>query len=73
MKRKSQAKLLGRYIVADPEICHEKPVIRGTRLTVESYNLVHGTCDYSGNQISFWPLVIKNSQSSVAYVVTIRR
>ena len=34
MRRKSQAKLLGRYIVADPEICHGKPTFRGTRIFV---------------------------------------
>lgn len=34
MERKSQAKLLGRYIVADPEICHGKPTFRGTRIFV---------------------------------------
>ena len=27
-------KLLGRHIVADPEICHGKPTIRGTRIMV---------------------------------------
>ena len=32
MTRKSQ--LLGRYIVADPEICHGKPTFRGTRIFV---------------------------------------
>lgn len=26
--------LLGRYIVADPNICHGKPTIRGTRIMV---------------------------------------
>jgi len=26
--------LLGRYIVADPEICHGKPTFRGTRIMV---------------------------------------
>ena len=26
--------LLGRYIVADPEICHGKPTFRGTRIIV---------------------------------------
>jgi uncharacterized protein (DUF433 family) len=30
MKRK----LLGRYIVSDPEICHGKPTFRGTRIMV---------------------------------------
>ena len=34
MRRKPQAKLLGRYIVADPEICHGKPTFRGTRIFV---------------------------------------
>ena len=27
-------KLLGRYIVADPAICHGKPTFRGTRIMV---------------------------------------
>jgi uncharacterized protein (DUF433 family) len=34
MKRKPQAKLLGRYIVADPAICHGRPTFRGTRIFV---------------------------------------
>jgi uncharacterized protein (DUF433 family) len=29
-----QTKLLGRYIVADPKICHGKPTFRGTRIMV---------------------------------------
>jgi len=33
-KRKSTALQLGRYIVADPEICHGKPTFRGTRIFV---------------------------------------
>src|SRR5437879_10090971 len=31
---KKQRKLLGRYIVADPEICHGKPTFVGTRIMV---------------------------------------
>lgn len=27
-------KIIGRYIVADSEICHGKPTIRGTRVMV---------------------------------------
>jgi uncharacterized protein (DUF433 family) len=27
-------KVLGRYIVVDPEICHGKPTFRGTRIMV---------------------------------------
>jgi uncharacterized protein (DUF433 family) len=33
-KQKEQAKILGRYIVADPKICHGKPTFRGTRVLV---------------------------------------
>jgi uncharacterized protein (DUF433 family) len=29
-----KAKSLGRYIVADPKICHGEPVFRGTRILV---------------------------------------
>jgi uncharacterized protein (DUF433 family) len=34
MKRKTRAKLLGRFIIADPKICHGKPTFRGTRIFV---------------------------------------
>ena len=30
-----KAKELGKYIVADPEICHGKPTFRGTRIFVK--------------------------------------
>ena len=29
-----ETKLIGRYIIADPEICHGKPTFRGTRTLV---------------------------------------
>jgi len=29
-----QHKMIGRYIVTDPEICHGKPTFRGTRIMV---------------------------------------
>jgi len=32
--RSRKPKLLGRYIVADPGICHGKPTFRGTRIMV---------------------------------------
>ncbi len=32
--KNTQAKLLGRYIVADPAICHGRPIFRGTRIFV---------------------------------------
>ncbi len=31
---KMKTKLVGRYIVTDPEICHGKPTFRGTRILV---------------------------------------
>lgn len=35
MNRKSRkARLMGRYIVSDPNICHGKPTFRGTRVLV---------------------------------------
>lgn len=34
MRKNRKAQLLGRYIVADPEICHGKPTFRGTRIFV---------------------------------------
>ena len=33
-KKSAKAKLIGRYIVADPKICHGKPTFRGTRIMV---------------------------------------
>ena len=32
--KNNRAKILGRYIVADPKICHGKPTFRGTRVFV---------------------------------------
>jgi uncharacterized protein (DUF433 family) len=34
MPEDSKIRLLGRYIVADPTICHGKPTFRGTRVMV---------------------------------------
>jgi len=34
MKKNGKAKMFGRYIVADPKICHGKPTFRGTRIMV---------------------------------------
>jgi len=34
METNNQRQLLGRYIVADPNICHGKPTFRGTRIMV---------------------------------------
>jgi uncharacterized protein (DUF433 family) len=34
MPKKTKVRLLGRYIVTDPRICHGKPTFRGTRIMV---------------------------------------
>jgi uncharacterized protein (DUF433 family) len=34
MEKTIQSHVLGRYIVADPDICHRKPTFRGTRILV---------------------------------------
>ena len=34
LKKDGKPKLLGRYIVADPQVCHGKPTFRGTRIFV---------------------------------------
>ena len=34
MEQSAQPQFLGRYIVADPEICQGKPTFRGTRIMV---------------------------------------
>ena len=31
---KMESQIIGRYIVADPKICHGKPTFRGTRVMV---------------------------------------
>jgi uncharacterized protein (DUF433 family) len=34
MAQTAQPHILGRYLVADPDICHGKPTFRGTRILV---------------------------------------
>ena len=34
MSKRKKAQLLGRYIIADPGICHGQPTFRGTRIMV---------------------------------------
>lgn len=35
MAKSKKARLLGRYIVIDPDICHGEPTFRGTRIMVK--------------------------------------
>ncbi len=34
MEKTARSQVLGRYMVADPDICHGKPTFRGTRILV---------------------------------------
>ena len=34
IETKLKGRLIGRYVVSDPEICHGKPTFRGTRIMV---------------------------------------
>jgi uncharacterized protein (DUF433 family) len=34
MATKPKARMIGRYIVADPAVCHGQPTFRGTRILV---------------------------------------
>ena len=34
MRKNQKPQILGRFIVADPKVCHGKPVFRGTRVFV---------------------------------------
>ena len=34
MEKTAQPQVLGRYMIADPDICHGKPTFRGTRILV---------------------------------------
>ena len=34
MEKTTQPQVLGRYMAADPDICHGKPTFRGTRILV---------------------------------------
>jgi uncharacterized protein (DUF433 family) len=54
MKRK----VLGRYIVADPNICHGKPTFRGTRI------MVWQVLDQLANGMS-WDTIVEEWRGSV--------
>jgi uncharacterized protein (DUF433 family) len=54
MKRK----ILGRYIVADPNICHGKPTFRGTRI------MVWQVLDQLANGMS-WDKIVEEWRGSI--------
>ncbi len=59
VKSKSNPKLMGRYIVTDPEICHGKPTFRGTRV------LVSDVLEQVGSGVA-WDTIIAEWNSSVS-------
>lgn len=63
-KRPSARVELGRFIVADPEVCHGKPTFKGTRIMVWQIldELVHGMTPHL-NQLSPPLPIEKNSQA----------
>jgi len=71
MRKKTQAKLLGRYIVADPKVCHGKPTFRGTRIMV--WQVLEMLADGMA-----WETIIEQCHNSItrdaiAEVVSLRR
>lgn len=55
-----EAKLLGRYIMADPEICHGKPTFRGTRIMVA--DVLEQVADGLA-----WETIIEEWRGSITY------
>jgi uncharacterized protein (DUF433 family) len=55
-----QPRLLGRYIIADPRICHGKPTFRGTRV------LVADVLDQVANGTP-WEMIVEEWNESVSF------
>jgi uncharacterized protein (DUF433 family) len=58
MKKSEKAKLIGRYIVSDPKICHGKPTFKGTRV------LVSDVLDQVGTGMA-WETIIEDWNNSL--------
>ena len=58
MKKSKSLKILGRYIVADPKICHGKPTFRGTRVLVED------VLDQVANGLD-WEMIVEEWNSNI--------
>jgi len=58
MKKSEKAKLIGRYIVSDPNICHGKPTFKGTRV------LVSDVLDQVGTGMA-WETIIEDWNHSL--------
>jgi uncharacterized protein (DUF433 family) len=55
-----KTKLIGRYIVADPEICHGKPTFRGTRI------LVADVLEQVADGLA-WETIVEEWRGSISY------
>ncbi len=55
-----ETKFMGRYVVADPEICHGKPAFRGTRV------LVADVLEQVADGLA-WETIIQEWRGSVSY------
>ncbi len=58
METGTRASMLGRYIVADPAICHGKPTFRGTRI------MVWQVLDMVGRGLA-WETIIEECHNSI--------
>lgn len=59
MPREPKTKLIGRYIVTDPRICHGKPTFRGTRV------LVSDVLEQVANGMA-WETIIEEWNNSIS-------
>lgn len=58
MPGKNGIKSLGRYIVADPKICHGHPTFRGTRIFVQD------VCEHVSSGMA-WEAIIEEWNGSI--------
>ncbi len=66
-----KVKEMGRYIVADPGICHGKPTFRGTRIMVE--NVLELVADGMRWDRIVWEFHGSISQEAIAEAVQLAR
>jgi len=60
MEETTQTQILGRYMVADPEVCHGKPTFRGTRI------LVADVLDQVASGLA-WDTIIEEWRGSITH------
>jgi uncharacterized protein (DUF433 family) len=60
MAKNKKSRLIGRFIVTDPEICHGKPTFRGTRI------LVSHVLEQVSEGLS-WEAIIQEWRGDISY------